>query len=80
MRVIGGVKTLLHDQGMTIRGVQKLFREQGIKHVSSHSPELYEDGELIEGKALDPAALARSLSPGTRCAHDTRCVARSDPG
>jgi DNA-binding transcriptional MerR regulator len=43
MRVIGGVKTLLHDQGMTIRGVQKLFREQGIKHISSFSPGL--DGE-----------------------------------
>ena len=35
MRVIGGVKTLLHDQGMTIRGVQKLFREEGIKHVEA---------------------------------------------
>ncbi len=46
MRVIGGVKTLLHDQGMTIRGVQKLFREEGIKHVSSFSARL--DGESAE--------------------------------
>ena len=42
MRVIGGVKVLLHDQGMTIRAVQKLFREEGIKHVSSFSPELFD--------------------------------------
>ena len=38
MRVIGGVKVLLHDQGMTIRGVQKLFREEGIKHVAGYPP------------------------------------------
>ena len=29
MSLIGGIKTLLHDQGMTIRGVQKMLREQG---------------------------------------------------
>ena len=37
MRVIGGIKTLLRDKGMTIRGVQKLLREQGVDHVSSFS-------------------------------------------
>lgn len=65
MRIIGGVKVLLHDQGMTIRGVQKLFREEGLKHVSAHAPELYEDGELIEGKALDPAALEEASRPAS---------------
>ncbi|MBT8413976.1 MAG: MerR family transcriptional regulator [Boseongicola sp.] len=44
MRLIGGVKTLLHDQGMTIRGVQKILREHGVKHVSSFSQSL--DTEL----------------------------------
>ncbi|MBT8459425.1 MAG: MerR family transcriptional regulator [Boseongicola sp.] len=43
MRLIGGVKTLLHDQGMTIRGVQKMLREHGIKHVSSFSQPLDTD-------------------------------------
>lgn len=52
MRVIGGVKTLLHDQGMTIRGVQKLFREQGVRHVSSFSPRLFgKSGEEIPDEA-----------------------------
>ena len=72
MRVIGGVKTLLHDQGMTIRGVQKMFREQGIKHVSGFSPALYgltdeADDEVISVEAAlasssqaSPAAAARS--------------------
>jgi len=35
MRLLGGIKKLLHEDGMTIKGVQKILREQGIKHVSS---------------------------------------------
>jgi DNA-binding transcriptional MerR regulator len=35
MRLLGGIKKLLHDDGMTIKGVQNVLREQGIKHVSS---------------------------------------------
>lgn len=43
MRLIGGIKILLHDQGLTIRGVQKLIREEGAAHVASLSPPLDED-------------------------------------
>lgn len=35
MRLLGGIKRLLHDDGMTIKGVQKILREHGVKHVSS---------------------------------------------
>ena len=74
MRVIGGVKTLLHDQGMTIRGVQKMFREQGVKHVSSFSPALYgvgsadEDGDdqLIEAQVVADADQPIAPSPAAR--------------
>lgn len=71
MRIIGGVKVLLHDQGMTIRGVQKLFREEGLKHISTHAPKLYEDRDLIEGRVLDPAALeeASRPAPAARMTH-----------
>ena len=31
--LLSGIRILLHDQGMTIRGVQKILREQGVKHV-----------------------------------------------
>jgi DNA-binding transcriptional MerR regulator len=31
--LISGIKTLLHDQGMTIKGAQKLLKENGVKHV-----------------------------------------------
>lgn len=49
MLVIGGIKTLLRDKGMTIRGVQKLLREQGVSHVSSFSIPL--DSESAEREA-----------------------------
>jgi len=32
--LLTGIKRLLHDEGLTIRGVQKILREQGIRHVS----------------------------------------------
>lgn len=47
MQLLGGIKTLLHNDGMTIKGVQKMLREQGIGEVSSLSPPL--DSELDAG-------------------------------
>ena len=32
--LLGGIKKLLHDEGLTIRGVQKMLREQGVRHVA----------------------------------------------
>ncbi len=79
MALIGGIKTLLHDQGMTIRGVQKMLREQGIKHVSSFSPPLHPDDEIeassqtvIEGTAvaLEEAERPASIpAPAARTTH-----------
>jgi DNA-binding transcriptional MerR regulator len=40
MRLVGGIKQLLHDDGLTISGVQKIIREEGIPHVSSLSQSL----------------------------------------
>lgn len=40
MRLIGGIKRLLHDDGMTIKGVQKLLKAEGIEHVSALSQPL----------------------------------------
>lgn len=43
MQLLGGIKKLLHDDGLTIKGVQKLLREHGVKHVSALSPHLDDD-------------------------------------
>ncbi len=37
MLLLGGIKKLLHEDGITIKGVQNLLREKGIKHVQSMS-------------------------------------------
>lgn len=38
MALLGGIKKLLHEDGLTIRGVQKVLREQGVKHVAALAP------------------------------------------
>lgn len=43
MKLLGGIKKLLHDDGMTIKGVQKLLREEGVAHVSGFSRPLDSD-------------------------------------
>lgn len=63
MRLIGGIKTLLHDQGLTIRGVQKLIREEGVAHVAALSPPLDEDLDgIIEDRVAD-SAIVDELAP-----------------
>jgi DNA-binding transcriptional MerR regulator len=37
MLLLGGIKKLLHDDGTTIKAVQKLLREQGVRHIQSLS-------------------------------------------
>lgn len=53
-----GIKHLLHNEGMTIRGVQKVLREQGVRHVSALSgQEVTEEGDNAEA-ALEAALAA----------------------
>lgn len=60
MELLGGIKRLLHDDGLTIRGVQKLLREKGVKHVSALSPPLNGEEEAPEAditiEATEPHA------------------------
>lgn len=39
LRLIGGIKALLHDKGNTIAAVQEMLKEEGIPHVETFSPE-----------------------------------------
>ena len=66
MTLLGGIRHLLHDEGMTIRGVQKILREKGIGHVSGMSPELRFDGvELAapERPRRTPRTVAPEVAP-----------------
>ena len=53
MRLLGGIKNLLHENGITIKGVQRILREQGVAHVASLSP------------GLDDAAAPESVAEST---------------
>lgn len=61
--LLGGIRKLLHVDGLTIRGVQKMLREQGVRYVAAFSgTEIETDG----GAQLDqtPAvAMSRAPSP-----------------
>lgn len=59
MMLLGGIKTLLHDDGMTIKGVQKLLREKGVKDISALSRPL--DDELQD--TVESAAKEASPAP-----------------
>lgn len=59
MLLLGGIKKLLHDDGLTIRGAQKIIREQGVKEVSALSQPLDDDGiveVIVEAKLTTPPA------------------------
>lgn len=65
MRLLGGIKRLLHDDGMTIRGVQKLLREEGVKHIASFSKPL--DSQIVIDvtpvKSPDESPMAVDVEP-----------------
>jgi DNA-binding transcriptional MerR regulator len=46
--LLAGIKRLLHDEGLTIRGVQKILRDQGVRHVAGLSDESVPVGGVSE--------------------------------
>ena len=61
MALLGGIKTLLHEDGMTIKGVQKLLREKGVRHVASLGP--VPEGAEEPALDADPAETAPTPEP-----------------
>ena len=56
MELVGGIKVLLHDRGLTIRGVQKMIEDEGLQAVTSLSPpvdELISDSDVIDHEPAD---------------------------
>ena len=64
--LLAGIKRLLHDEGMTIRGVQKILREQGIRHVASlgsgDAPSVLLDSDIEAVLSAEYGPAARALS------------------
>jgi DNA-binding transcriptional MerR regulator len=60
--VLGAVRRLLHDDGYTIKGVQKLYREQGVRRLMSLAA-----GQSDEaGEVAASAPRAADLTPEAR--------------
>lgn len=64
--LLSGIKNLLHEQGMTIKGTQKLLREQGVKHVAA----MAKDGLFSDDAASvsPPKATAPKSAPAATVA------------
>lgn len=54
--LLSGIKMLLHEEGMTIRGVQKMLREHGIRHVQA----LADGGAPAAGVTPKPVVEAKA--------------------
>lgn len=65
--LIDGIRRLLHDDGMTIRGVQKILREKGQRHVSGLS-RFAEGIEGAESNAAPPEPAAGPRNPAAEVA------------
>ena len=57
--VLRGVRILLHDEGYTIKGVQRLHKELGVRRVLSAGGV----GEAPEGEAYEPDAGEAAIRP-----------------
>lgn len=62
--LLTGIKRLLHDEGLTIRGVQKILREQGVRHVAGLSGQPVPDDIDMDAEAALEAALASNFGSG----------------
>lgn len=62
MLLLSGIKHLLHEQGMTIKGAQKLLRSEGVKHVATLGKQL-DDSPAMRDVTPKETAPAEQVSP-----------------
>ena len=89
MALLSGIRRLLHDEGLTIRGVQKILREQGVKHVSGLADDedmdalfVDVDTETAEQKVAPSAPIAlfpTKPAPGTDHAPEVKAEVPQAP-
>ena len=59
MLIIGGIKKLLHEDGLTIKGTQRIIKDKGLNYVSNLSKPI-ETGEIIIDEKSQITAKATS--------------------
>lgn len=75
--LLRGIKALLYDDGMTIKGVQKVLREKGAKTVIARGSD--EEGQISLSPAL-PADASNRLSALKERVEAERTVKAADAG
>lgn len=63
VELLRGIRHLLHAEGYTIKGVQKILREQGIDHVKSAGRTPGDAETPVTTAAASPAAQADGATP-----------------
>lgn len=67
LELLRGIRHLLHAEGYTIKGVQKILREHGIDHVKQH------------GRPVQQPSARRGADAEKRAAHDARALPANVP-
>ncbi len=88
MLLLGGIRQLLHEDGLTIKGAQKMLREKGVAHVSDMSQPLDDltmaalDEDTAASPAFASAPAAGNEAPAQDAAPEPEDVAdqAGDPG
>ncbi|MFD2856354.1 MerR family transcriptional regulator [Seohaeicola zhoushanensis] len=80
MLLLGGIKALLHNEGMTIKGVQKMLREQGIGSVSSKSQPLDSEIDVTIEATAEPEVVDTAITETRVVPFKTRDAGASAPG
>ena len=62
--VLRGVMRLLHDEGYTIKGVQRLHREEGVKRIAGAAEGSAAAEHLAHAEAASEAAMASAAPSG----------------
>lgn len=70
LMVLRGVRALLHRDGYTIKGVQRLHREQGIRRLMAAAHVEDGLGPEVEGGMIDQAARAALEADSERRLHE----------
>ena len=67
IELLQGIRRLLYDEGYTIKGVQKLIRDNGLEHVKSFSGEMVGTGTAkLAAAVAGPAGEAFEKKAGRR--------------
>ncbi|MCK0100836.1 MerR family transcriptional regulator [Pseudohalocynthiibacter aestuariivivens] len=65
MLLLGGIKRLLHEDGMTIKGVQKLLQAEGVKSVAAKSQPLDDLTQISKSSSSDNNVIDMPVTKAT---------------